>query len=199
MNNQNLREVLFLCCCFFIGSSQLYSQESFKPKFNNSIIYIGIEVGSKGVKLSVVELGKNAQTRGAFNVLKDSTINTDFISFSEPTFQATLDGLYGFYTLSTRIYKIPSKQVFTVISSGVRIQAEKDNKFNMITSLINEFRIGEPILKLILIPLKVAHAIQNSCPQKSTLLNIVDKGYTYENPDHWRLPGIDTPGRCCHW
>ena len=150
MNNQNLREVLFLCCCFFIGSSQLYSQESFKPKFNNSIIYTGIEVGSKGVKLSVVELGKNAQTRGAFNVLKDSTINTDFISFSEPTFQATLDGLYGFYTLSTRIYKIPSKQVFTVISSGVRIQAEKDNKFNMITSLINEFRkkINEPDRKV---------------------------------------------------
>ena len=146
MNNQYLREILFLSCCFFISCSQLYSQESFKPKFNNSIIYTGIEVGSKGVKLSVVELGKNAQTRGAFNVLKDSTINTDFISFSEPTFQATLEGLYGFYTLATRIYKIPSKQVFTVISSGVRIQAEKDNKFNMITNLINEFRkkINEP-------------------------------------------------------
>ena len=110
MNNQYLREILFLSCCFFISCSQLYSQESFKPKFNNSIIYTGIEVGSKGVKLSVVELGKNAQTRGAFNVLKDSTINTDFISFSEPTFQATLEGFYGFYTLATRIYKATTEK-----------------------------------------------------------------------------------------
>ena len=125
---------------------RLYAQESFNPKFNNSIIYTGIEVGSKGVKLSVVELGKNAQTRGAFHVLKDSTINTDFITFSDPTFQATLEGMIGFYSLVTKNYKIPSKQVFTVISSGVRIQAEKENKFGMITQLINEFRkkINEP-------------------------------------------------------
>ena len=52
----------------------------------------------------------------------------------------------GFYSLVTENYKIPSKQVFTVISSGVRIQAEKVDKFNMITNLINEFRkkINEP-------------------------------------------------------
>lgn len=129
-----------------IFKCQTQAQESFKTKFNNSIIYTGIEVGSKGVKLSVVELGKNAQTRGSFNVLKDSSINTDFISFSDPTFQATLEGMTGFYSLVTKNYKISSRQVFTVISSGVRMQAEKDGKYDMITKLINEFRnkINEP-------------------------------------------------------
>ena len=146
MNKCFISGIVLTFTGIFIFDSQLYAQESFNPKFKNSIIYTGIEVGSKGVKLSVVELGKNAQTRGSFNVLKDSTINTDFISFSEPTFQATLEGMTGFYSLVTENYKIPSKQVFTVISSGVRIQAEKVDKFNMITNLINEFRkkINEP-------------------------------------------------------
>ena len=45
----------------------LQAQTSFKLKYNNSSIYGGIEVGSKGVKLSVIEIGKNAQSRGAFH------------------------------------------------------------------------------------------------------------------------------------
>ena len=33
--------------------------------------------------MSVIEIGKNAQSNGAFNILKDTSVNTDFISFSE--------------------------------------------------------------------------------------------------------------------
>ena len=150
MNPTELKKILTSGSLLFLSFTLLYAQESFKPKYNNSIIYSGIEVGSKGVKLSVVELGKNAQTRGAFNVLKDSTINTDFISFSEPTFQATLEGLYGLFSLVTKKYMIPSNKVFTVISSGVRVQAEKDNKYDWINKLIKDFRnkINDPDRKV---------------------------------------------------
>ncbi len=117
------------------------AQTSIKPKYNNSTIYTGIEVGSKGVKMSVIEIGKNAQTNGAFNILKDTSVNTDFISFSEPTFQATLNGLVGLYITALKDYKIPSKRIFTVISSGVKMQAEKDTKLAWINSLIDSFRI----------------------------------------------------------
>ena len=146
MRSIYFKRLIFSGSLLFISLGFLFAQESFKPKYTNSIIYSGIEVGSKGVKLSVVEIGKNAQVRGAFNVLKDSTINTDFISFSEPTLQATLNGLYGFYILATKSYKIPPRQVFTVISSGVRVQAEKDNKYFWITKLIDEFKkkINDP-------------------------------------------------------
>lgn len=146
MYNYKLKQALLSIGALFFGFCFSYAQGSFKPKYNNSIIYTGIEVGSKGVKLSVVELGKNAQTRGAFNILKDSSVNTDFISFTEPTFQSTLDGLSGLYSLATKNYNIPVKQVYTVISSGVRIQAEKEGKYNWITKLIEEFRkrISEP-------------------------------------------------------
>jgi hypothetical protein len=134
----------FLSFLFFfpVFSFSFFSnaQESFKLKYNNSTVYTGIEVGSKGVKLSVVEIGKNAQSNGSFNILKDTSINTDFISFSQPTFEATLNGLYNLYSMAVKQYKIPSKMVYTVVSSGVKTQAEKEGKTNWIENLIDSFR-----------------------------------------------------------
>ena len=127
--------LLPVCFCF------LSAQENFKLKYTTSSVHAGIEVGSKGVKLSVVEIGSNAQTRGAFNILKDTSVNTDFISFNQPTFHATLLGLYNLYTTALRDYKIPSDQVFTTVSSGVKIQAEKEGKTNWIDNLVDSFRI----------------------------------------------------------
>ena len=129
--------ILAITCNFF----HLNAQESFKLKFNNSLVYTGIEVGSKGVKLSVVEIGKNAQSNGAFNILKDTSVNTDFISFSAPTFQATLNGLYGLYSTAIKQYNIPSKMIYTVVSSGVKIQAEKEGKTKWIENLIDSFKM----------------------------------------------------------
>src|SRR5574339_1000811 len=91
----NHRCLLAVCLCVSINF--LSAQSSLKLKYNNSTVYTGIEVGSKGVKMSMVELGKNAQSNGSFNILKDTSVNTDFISFSDPTFSATLDALYGLY------------------------------------------------------------------------------------------------------
>jgi hypothetical protein len=124
----------------------LQAQTSFKLKYNNSAVYAGIEVGSKGVKMSVIEIGKNAQSRGAFNVLKDSSVNTDFISFNSPSFEATLDGMSGLYSTLIKSYRIDPKFVYTVVSSGVKQQAEKEQKTDWINSLVDSFRtkINEP-------------------------------------------------------
>ena len=127
--------LLLLNCSF------LLAQSSLKLKYNNSTVQAGIEVGSKGVKLSVLEIGKNAKSSGAFNILKDTAVNTDFISFSQPTFQATLNGLYNLYSTATKDYKIPSDRVFTVVSSGVKVQAEKDGKTSWINNLIDSFKL----------------------------------------------------------
>lgn len=96
--------------------------------------------------MSVIEIGKNAQTSGAFNILKDTSVNTDFISFSQSTFDATLIGFCNLYSTATKDYQIPPKRIFTVISSGVKMQAEKDGKTSWINNLINSFRekINEP-------------------------------------------------------
>ena len=104
------------------------SQSSAKNKFNNSAVYCGIEVGSKGVKMSVIEIGKNAQSSGAFRILKDTSVNTDFISFSPASFAATLNGFSGLFNTAVKEYKISPKKIFTVVSSGVKMQAEKEEK-----------------------------------------------------------------------
>ena len=135
------RRFVMAAAVIMFGSYFSAAQNTFKPKYNNSTVYTGIEVGSKGVKMSVVELGKNAQSSGAFNILKDTSVNTDFISFSDPTFSATLNGLAGLYTTALKEYKIPSKRIFTVISSGVKMQAEKDAKTVWVNNLIDSFRL----------------------------------------------------------
>lgn len=134
--------------CIFISVScnTVYAQNNFKLKYQNSEVYAGIDIGSKGVKLSILEIGKNAKKNGAFNVLKDTSINTDFISFTQPSFQATLNGLNKLYTAALKNYNIPSGHIFTVISSGIKIQADKEDKMSWINQLINAFKssINEP-------------------------------------------------------
>lgn len=117
------------------------AQNSIKPRYANSVVYTGIEVGSKGVKMSVIEIGKNAKSTGAFQILKDSSVNTDFISFTPATFTATLEGLCGLYNTALKTYDIPSSRIYTVISSGVKMQAEKDEKIANVIRLIDSFRI----------------------------------------------------------
>ena len=138
------KSALSLTLSFF--SLVAVAQNAVQTKYTNSSVYTGIEVGAKGVKMSIIEIGKNAQSTGAFNILKDTSINTDFISFSPATFNATLEGFTAMYQKATRELKIPGKKIFTVISSGVKMQAEKENKSAMIKELIDSFRvrIGEP-------------------------------------------------------
>ena len=139
INLQSFRRLLPAMFAFsFVG---LNAQTSFKTKYVNSAIYTGIEVGSKGVKLSIVEIGKGAQEQGAFNILKDSSVNTDFISFTPATFTATLNGLQGLYNAALEKYHIPASSLYTVISSGVKTEAEKLQKTDMVQMLIDSFRL----------------------------------------------------------
>lgn len=124
-----------------VNTIYLTAQVNFKLKYDNSAVYAGIEVGAKGVKMSVLEVGKNAQKTGAFNVLKDTSLNTDFISFSPASFDATLKALTNLYNCAVKEYGIPSESIYTVVSSGVKVQAEKDRKELWLTTLADSFRL----------------------------------------------------------
>ncbi|MBL7751280.1 MAG: hypothetical protein JNN29_07840, partial [Chitinophagaceae bacterium] len=67
------KNLLVLCGLSLFAHSLSFAQNDLKMKFRNSTVYAGIEVGSKGVKISLLEMGKNAKTSGAINPLKDST------------------------------------------------------------------------------------------------------------------------------
>ena len=146
MKSKFFRYFLLVVAMLFSGAYLATAQKSLKLKYKNSTVYAGIEVGSKGIKMSLLEIGKNAKKNGAFNVVKDTSINTDFISFTEPTFQATVDGMYTLYSSALNTYDIPADRIFTVVSSGVKVQAEKDNKSDWISHLVDSVRakIKEP-------------------------------------------------------
>lgn len=52
---------------------------------------------------------------------------------------------------------------------------------------INEFRLGSIRPALLVVPPRIWHGVQNISDECSTILNLVDKAYSYENPDHWRV------------
>lgn len=123
-----------------------FAQNSTKILYTNSKIYAGIEVGSKGVKMSVLEIPENAKDRGNYTVVKDTSINTDFISFTEATFNATANAFTILYNVAKDRYQVPTNHIFTAISSGVSGQAEKDGKQEWLTRLSDKFKanISEP-------------------------------------------------------
>ncbi len=186
----------------FAFTSFLYlaAQDNVSLKIDNADLYSGIEVGSKGVKMSLLEVGKNSKNNGSFKILKDTSVNTDFISFSASTFNATLNSLCNLYNVATNDYNVESGRVFTVISSGVQIQAQKDQKSEWITHLIDSFRlkIKEPKRKVEVIdPLQEARlshlGIVPDSKRFSTFLIDIGSGNTkggyfpYDNTTDFKL------------
>lgn len=144
--------LVFTAVSLFSGFATT-AQNSVIQKYETRNVYAGIEVGSKGVKMSTVELDKQTGEDGEFKILKDTSINTDFISFTQPTYQATLAALNKLYEIAVKQNKIPVANVFTAISSGVNIQAQKEDKKIWIDQLINAFRMNnnEPERKVAVI------------------------------------------------
>ncbi len=134
-----LRRIPLLIIFIFINVA--HAQNTLKLKFRNSTVYAGIEVGSKGVKMSLIEMGKNAKKNGNINMLKDTAVNTDFINFNNASFAGTLNAFSGLYFTALEKYSIPSQNIFTAISSGVKVQAEKEGKEQLVKALIDSFRV----------------------------------------------------------
>jgi len=124
----------------------LFAQNAVKVKLHGAILYAGIEVGSKGVKMSLLEVSPSALKNGNFKIVKDTSVNTDFISFTKESYNATLSGLTGLYNVALHGYQIQDDHIFTVFSSGVKVVADRENKKEWITNVANDFRknINEP-------------------------------------------------------
>ena len=54
--------------------------------------------------------------------------------------------------------------------------------------VVNELVFGTIRPALVVVPPRVWHGIQNLSHLPSAVLNLVDRAYDYEDPDHWRLP-----------
>ncbi|MBK9530302.1 MAG: hypothetical protein IPO42_00630 [Chitinophagaceae bacterium] len=123
------KRILLTTFFYFFTGLLLNAQNNAIQKYGKANVFAGLEVGSKGVKLSLIELLNKETDDADFKILKDTTINTDFISFTQPTYQATLNAMNILYDVAAKQYDIPAVNIFTAISSGVHIQAEKEENW----------------------------------------------------------------------
>ncbi len=70
----------------------------------------------------------------------------------------------------------------------VRIALYDSRKESPTCGMINEFRFGTVRPALVIVPPRVWHGVHNVSGGISIVLNMVDRAYAYEDPDHWRIP-----------
>ncbi|MEO8720513.1 MAG: hypothetical protein ABI297_01565 [Ginsengibacter sp.] len=141
MWNFFLRRMLLLVVFLFTSCYFLSAQTSLQLKYKRSFVYAGIEVGSKGVKMSLIEMNKNSRQNSDYNIVGDTSINTDFISFTPATFNTSLKALCDLYQTALEFYHVPAGRIYTVISSGVKVSAQKVEKATWIQTFIDSFKI----------------------------------------------------------
>jgi tetratricopeptide (TPR) repeat protein len=98
-------------------------------------LYAGIEVGSKGVKLSVINLGSDIAGEYYYKIEKDTAINTEIISFTDFAIKETISAVKKLYNQSIKKYGIKNSHIFIAISSGVQSEADKKSKLPILSSL----------------------------------------------------------------
>ena len=77
---------------------------------------------------------------------------------------------------------------FFVMSGLVRVALFDGRENSKTHSTINEFHLGPMRPNLLSVPKGVWHGVQNIGGSDAILLNLVDRAYTYDDPDHWSLP-----------
>lgn len=75
------------------------------------------------------------------------------------------------------------------VVSGTLLVVLFDHRPNSPTrGVLQQFTLGWEAQAILIIPPTVWHGIKNIGEKDVSLLNAVDIGYCYENPDHWRVP-----------
>lgn len=90
-------------------------------------LYAGIEIGAKGIKLSVIDIKVN-NGEAEYSLKLDTSINTDAAALSYQSEKETLDAISVLYHIITSRFDIPAGRIHIVISSGLRQELDKYNK-----------------------------------------------------------------------
>lgn len=147
---RNFNQYFLLSIGMLVLIPTIFAQNNLKLKYKRSSLYAGIEVGSKGVKMSLLEVADNLKRHNDYHVLMDTSVNTDFITFSPETSHETLLAFTGLYQTANNKYDISPDKIFTMVSSGVKVSADRAKKESWIQALIDSFRIkiGDPERKV---------------------------------------------------
>lgn len=99
-------------------------------------LYAGIEVGGKGIKLSVIEIKLSRTGENEYELKLDTSINTDAAMLSYQTEVETHDAIQIFYRIAKYRYSIPANRTHIVISSGLKQDLDKYNKTEYFANVV---------------------------------------------------------------
>ena len=101
--------------------------------------FAGIEIGSKGVKFTVLTFNKGQNGRVWFFSEMEKTKNTDVISGSASAIAETAAAVKNFSDTAQRKFNIPTHRIIIVISSGAMQELNKKEKTkDLATAIRNE-------------------------------------------------------------
>jgi len=131
-------------------------------------LYAGVEVGPKGVKLSVIEVKLSRDREYDYTLKADTAINTDAASLSYQSEKETQDAITVLYNLIKYKYEIPSKRVYIVISSGLKQELDKYNKVDYFAGIVRPKELDADIRINYITPEQEAElSFMGIVPQKS--------------------------------
>jgi tetratricopeptide (TPR) repeat protein len=91
-------------------------------------LYAGIEIGAKGVKMSIMEVKLSKDRQYDYTLIGDTAINTDAAELSYQSEKETQNALSLLWKIVKERHNIPSNNIHIVISSGLRQELDKYNK-----------------------------------------------------------------------
>jgi hypothetical protein len=111
-------------------------------------LYAGIEVGAKGVKLTVIDVKLSKDREYGYTLKMDTAINTDAASLSYQSEKETSNTIALLLEIiKTRYASINGNKIFIVISSGLKQELDKFEKTDYFTTVIRPKKM-DPAIKV---------------------------------------------------
>lgn len=101
--------------------------------------YAGIEIGAKGIKLSILSIQLNSNGEVEYVLKADSSINPEPAALTPQSQQESADVLKKFINIANTRYNISNDKIYVVISSGLKAELDKKNKLSEFIKAITPF------------------------------------------------------------
>jgi len=111
------------------GSRLAMTQLGESMRIKRTEAYAGIDIGSTGVKLSIIQVTLGTEGRYVYNIIRDSSINANFADLNIVAFEATKNAIRQLFAIIQK-YDIEQDRIFVAFSSGVlqEVLAKKINR-----------------------------------------------------------------------
>lgn len=141
-------------------------------------LYAGVEIGAKGIKLSIIEVKLDKNGENDYTLKLDSAINTDAAALSYQSEKETFDAITIFYDIIREKYEIPASKTHIVISSGLKQELDKYNKVEYFANIVRPKNLDPKIrINYITVEQEAELSFKGIVPSNSRLMaNQLDVG-----------------------